>query len=149
MPFPADDFPVRMGSRGRQNCARRWKRLLVGALQHSDLVENGLTHELREGLAGHVHDQLLLDGDSTAGIHKLCAGDDINADGRGVSRFLAVKDLYQRGDGLIHSITGKTVDRQPGAVAHETAEGHLLVLGEFIFRNLPAHELPINILIKR
>jgi hypothetical protein len=52
--------------------------LFVGAVGHSDFAQNSFAHELWEGFAGDVDDELLFYGDSASGISLLATGDIID-----------------------------------------------------------------------
>jgi hypothetical protein len=131
----------------RSACGR--KRLLVGAVSHADLVEDCFAHELREGLAGDIHDELLLDRDTAAGVAELCAGDEIHTDGRGVGGWLTVEDLHQRWDRCANFIARESVDGEAGTVAQDAAQRDFLVLVEFVIWNLPGLEFQVHIFVER
>src|SRR3954464_5373461 len=134
VPLPVHRLAVfsRSGRRVRRTVRR--KRLLIRAVVHPDLLEDGVLHELRKRLPGNVHHQLLLDFHSAARVTHARAGNEIDADGRSIGRLFAIEDLRKRWQRLRGRIPRKPVHGQSRGVAHRAPQGDLLVLGELVFR---------------
>jgi len=85
---------------------------------------------------------------AASGVPPLRARDKIYPNWSRIGRLFTSEHLHQSRDRLIHVITRETMDREPRAVALDSAEGDFLVMGEFIFRHLPGFMLLVGVLIQ-
>ena len=148
VPFPLHEAPIlEVRGRGAFRLLGR-QRLFEGAFFHAERPEHGLLHERREWFAGHVDDHLLHDGVAAAGVSPLAAGRHIDPDGPRVGGFHTVQDLHEGGERPGRVVAGEAVDRQPGGMAEESAQGDLLLLGERVLRHFPGDEPGVHVLIE-
>jgi len=79
----------------------------------------------------------------------LRARDDVDADGCGVRRLLAVEYLHDGRPRVVDGVTRKAVHRGASAVTEQASQRCLLLFRKFVVRQLPRDQLRVDVLVER
>ena len=136
-------------TRGRQRGPRSRQGLGKGAGVHPQRPEHGLLHEIREGSAGNIGQQLLDDDIAAAGVAPLAPRGEIHPDRFGIRRRLAVEHLDEGRHRGIHRITREAMHGRTRGVAQQAAQRDRIVAGKFILRQMPGSQRAVHVGIER
>src|SRR5439155_1974359 len=116
----------------------RRERLLKSAVCHTTFLQERLLYQLRKGLPGHIHHQLLQDDIAAAGVTKPRAGLHVDPNGTGISRLLSFQYLRQGRQCFVHSVTEKSRLCYAGSVRQQTTKSYLLLFCKLVLRVFPS-----------